>query len=69
MSESLKEQINTIKTEADNLIGKAGFAMKNTKGFKESVDLMKSTINAIERLNDKIDAIQEAYYQEHDHGG
>lgn len=63
MSNDLKKEISNLKTEASELIGKAGFAVRNTKGFPEAVQLIERTLEVFEKMNNKLDATQEMIFE------
>lgn len=64
MADKLQQQIIDIKTEANNLFEGASYVVRKSKGFPEAVETIKRTIDVLEKINGKIDAIQEAYFHD-----
>lgn len=58
MCYDVNKKINDLKVDASELINKAGFAIRKSKGFPEAVEVIQTMIECIDHINYRINEIE-----------
>lgn len=59
MSQAIKQQIDTLKTDTAELLGKASFVARNMAGFSEAVTVIGNMIALLDDMNAELESLQQ----------